>query len=117
MKKWDFLVCVVVLGIGIALFFAMQSDNVGSDVEVYVNGELYSVYSLSENRTVCIETSFGKNTLCIRNGEVFVIESDCKDKLEIDAGKISRCGESLICLPNRLVLTIAGEGEVDSVSY
>ncbi len=117
MKKWDIFICLTVLALGAFLIFFLHDSAVGTEIEIYSDGELYATYSLSEEQIVEISTEFGQNTICIRNGKASVVSSDCKDKLEIKAGEISKCGERLICLPNRLVITVVGEGDVDSVSY
>ncbi|MBQ2968048.1 MAG: NusG domain II-containing protein [Clostridia bacterium] len=117
MKKWDFFVCGLVLFVGIGLLFSLGGKQSGSKIEIYVNGELNSVYSLSKDAVVNIQSEFGENTVKIENGQASVVNTTCKDKLEMDAGAISKCGESLICLPNRLVITVSGEGAVDGVSY
>ena len=117
MKKWDVLICLLVLLFSTTMLFFMYDSRTGTKVDVYSDGELYSTYSLSENQTIEISTEHGKNTISVHDGKVSVISSDCKDKLEVKAGEISKCGERLICLPNRLVITVVGEGDVDVVSY
>ena len=117
MKKLDFLVCAAVVLTGVCLLFFAGGKGQGSQIEIQVDGKLHSVYSLSENTDVQISTAYGENTVRIQNGKASVVHSSCKDKIEINAGEISRCGESLICLPNRLVITVSGEGGVDGVSY
>ena len=47
-----------------------------------------------------------------------VIEADCPDQLDVKQGYISKVGEVIVCLPNRLVIEIKGvdEGDVDYIS-
>lgn len=117
MKKWDIIICLTVLLLATCLLLFLHDSRAGTQIEVYSDGELYATYSLSEERTVVIQGAFGQNTVRIRNGKASVVSSDCKDKLEIKAGEISKCGEQLVCLPNRLVITVVGEGDVAGVSY
>ena len=35
-----------------------------------------------------------------------MVESDCKDQICIHMGHITRAGESIICLPNRLIISL-----------
>ncbi len=86
---------------------------------VEVNGKLYGEYSLQEKsgKTLEITTEFGYNKIEIENGSLWVSASSCPDGLEIKSGKISKSGEMLVCLPNRLVVFIRGEREVDGVAY
>lgn len=117
MKKMDFLICGLVIVAGLCLLIFSSGKNQGSQIEIYVDGNLHGVYALSKDEQIDIQSKYGENTVLIRNGNVSVVQSSCKDKLEINAGEISRRGESLICLPNRLVITVSGEGAVDGVSY
>lgn len=50
-------------------------------------------------------------TIRISGGEVCVWESGCPSQDCVHSGTISRSGESIICLPNRLVIQLTGGGE------
>lgn len=98
--------------VGIFVFLLMLfGKEQGSLVRVSIGGEEVFECSLEESG----EYSFldGKIVLKIEGGEAFVIESDCPDKSCIATRKISRGGESIICLPNRFSATVIGEGGVD----
>ena len=91
----------------------------GKYVEVVKDGIVTERYLLSETVTVILETSYGNNTLQIKDGYASVVEADCPDKLCVKQKRISKSGESLICLPHRLVIQVAGEEEqaaVDAVT-
>lgn len=117
MKKADIVLSFFILLLGISVLWFYRGQAAGTTVEIRVDGTLYGTYSLSEDRTVPIQTVHGKNVVEIRDGFVYVSDSDCKDKLEMRAGKIYQQGEHLICLPNRLVITVSGKGTVERVSY
>ena len=67
-----------------------------------VDGEIEAVYSLGEDKE--IEINGGTNTLVIRNGKADMTEADCPDKLCVKQRAISRNKESIICLPNKVVV-------------
>lgn len=56
------------------------------------------------------------NIITIKNREVYMKSSDCPDQICVKQGKIKKQGESIICLPHKLVIRIASEEypEVDS---
>ena len=66
-----------------------------------------------------IDNELGKNVVEIDNEQVKIIDADCHDKICVKAHAISKPGESLICLPHKLVIRIIGEGkqETDEVSF
>ena len=89
-------------------------------VIIDVDGEIYAKYDLDgekEAKSLEINTKYGYNNVVIENGSVFVTDASCPDALEVKEGGISETGEMLVCLPNRVVIRIAGESEVDFVAY
>lgn len=70
--------------------------------------------------TIPIETELGYNLIEIGDERVRVLEADCPDQIDVEQGWISRKGETLICLPNRLVVELKGlstSDEVDIINY
>ena len=49
--------------------------------------------------------------LTIKSGKAYMSEAGCPDKVCVSQGEISRTGESIICLPNRIVVTIEGNNK------
>ena len=85
---------------------------------VHVTGkELQKYFSPDEDKTIHVQGPLGVTTILIENGEVWIEDSPCREKICIKMGKIRRTGEQLICVPNRVVVELEGErGEVDGVS-
>ena len=80
-------------------------------VTVTIDGKLYGVYALSEDREQDIDTVYGHNHLSIRGGYAQVTEADCPDGICVHQGQISRNGEIIVCLPHRLIVEIlSGDG-------
>lgn len=52
----------------------------------------------------------------VRSGRIRILSSDCPKQICKHAGWISRPGESLICVPSKIVITISGEERYDAVS-
>ena len=48
----------------------------------------------------------GQNHLVIQDGCARIEEADCPDKLCVKQGTVSKSGESLVCLPNRVVVAV-----------
>ena len=114
-KKPDLAVIGILLAAALVLygFFALGRDN-GALVEISLKGEIRGTYELSKDA----EIPFPGNTVIIENGRVHIEDSDCPDHLCEKQGEISKAGESLICLPNRLAVVIRGaDADVDAVAY
>ena len=80
----------------------------GAAVIVEQNGRETARYDLSEDRTVRIEGEGGYNLLVIQGGEVWLSEADCPTQLCVKTGKIRYAGQSIVCLPHKLAVRIAG---------
>ena len=111
--------CLVFLGF-LSIFVVRQISGKGDSVEITVNGSLYGVYPLSVDRTLEVSTEFGNNVVVISENSVQVTESDCPNHDCEGFGKIRTSGQTIICIPNRLVVAIVaadGENELDAVVY
>lgn len=107
-----FIVILVVLVGGVAMFFSLRPQNVGAQVVVTVDGEEYGRYFLSEDTEVPIELDgVTTNLLVIKDGEADMTEADCPDKLCVHQKAISKNQETIVCLPNKVVVEITGSEE------
>ncbi len=103
----------VVTGLLILLFVLLTGQN-GKSVEVSVDGKTVGIYDLNTDRKVEIQGLNGKNYLVIENGEAYMEKAECPDGLCVNMGKISRQGQSVICLPNKVVVKIVGNEAEES---
>lgn len=117
MKKNDWLLIIFVLAVSILAFgfHNLRPRQEQAVVEVRVDGEEFGCWPLSEDMTVEID---GTNQLVIEDGQADMVWADCPDKLCVRQRAISREGESIICLPNKVVVSVVGgeEREVDAVT-
>lgn len=88
-------------------------------VVIYQGRERTASYPLSEDRELEIRLpDGGLNLLVIRDGEAWIVEADCPDRLCVKQGHISGNGQALICLPHRLTITIenGAASDLDAVA-
>lgn len=91
----------------------------GERVEITVAGEHYGTYLLSQDQEIEIrQDGEVTNIVRIRDGSAYMLEADCPDRLCCRQRPINKANESVICLPNRVIVTVQGtdEGEIDSVA-
>lgn len=118
LKKKDLVLIVVIIcvaGLAFLLHSLIGGKGAGS-VTVKVEGEITGVYSLAKDQT--IEINGGSNILEIKNGYVDMIEANCPDLLCVKQKSISKNGENIICLPNKVVVAIdsSENSEIDAVA-
>lgn len=117
MKKADFiLIAAVIVLAGLLLFFLYGLNNAGSYVQIEVDGSIIETLPLDTDITREITTSNGgTNTLVIKDGCAKMTAANCPDGICKNHMKIKRNGESIICLPHKVVVTIVSENEQDEV--
>ncbi len=115
-KKNTYILLLAVCLIAICIFAANKVlAKTGDCAEVSIDGEVVYELPLSENTELLITGSDGgSNKLIISDGVCYITEADCPDKLCIKQGKISHNGESIICLPHKLVITIHNASDTSS---
>lgn len=85
----------------------------GEALEITQGGEYLMTVSLAEDG----EYKIGEgNILVVEGGEAYMKSAECPDKTCISIGRISLVGESIICLPNRVTVTVVGSGGGDLIS-
>ena len=62
---------------------------------------------LSQDQELDVEgPQGGRNHLIIKDGEIWCSQADCPDKLCVKQGKKSLDGDTIVCLPNQMAVTI-----------
>ncbi len=107
-RRMDFILIAVVMFIAlISAVIVYLTHNKGDMAVIKVDGNIVSELSLSDNTTIIIEGyQGGSNTVSIIDGKAYVSEADCPDEICVKTGGISRAGETIVCLPHRVVVEI-----------
>lgn len=80
----------------------------GSVAVIEQDGEEIMRLPLDREQTVRIPSAYGYNVIRITPHGVSVTEADCPDQVCVKQGEIAASGESIICLPHRLVIRLTG---------
>ena len=117
LKKKDFMIILAVICIAgiICLINGIRNTADNGQITVTVDGKVQGTYRLDQDQT--IEINQGTNILEIKDGEANMTEADCPDKLCVHQRAISKYHESIICLPNKVVVEVTegGEREFDAI--
>lgn len=115
--KADIIVISIILVVSIAVLLVINlTQKPGTNAVVEIDGVKAGEYSLSEDGVY--ELNNGTNVLVIENGQAYLNYSECPDHTCEKTGKIRYVGETIVCLPNKLSITITGNSDdaVDLVS-
>ena len=142
-RKADIILFIVLVAVGLAASAALamhQSESAASTVVIRSGGKFYVSYPLNKDTKLVIPAPSGTvydspshhalteddecteytyyNVVTIKDGKVSVTGSSCKNQVCIRRGEISMPGETIVCLPNRLVVSIGDDegGGYDSIT-
>lgn len=115
--KNDIILAVVIVIIATAglLLFSLTKTQ-GDYVSVKIDGMEKYRYSLSENVNIEILTGENNqvNRLVIENGQAYIAEADCPDKICVGHKPVKNVNESIVCLPHKVVVEIVSAASEDA---
>lgn len=118
LKKGDFFIAIILI-IAVLGWFGKDmifADDANKNVNIKIDGQIYTTFKLDSNerKDILIDLADGHEIRVIaEDGQIWVEESTCPDEVCVETGKISKRGESIVCLPNKTVVYIDGANEMD----
>lgn len=117
-RKGDIAVILIIVIVAAAfwLYQSRQTDKL--EAVISVDGKVVEVVDLSKvdgKRTIELDTE-PRIKIAVENGAVYFEEAGCDDKLCINCGKLSKKGDTAVCLPAKTVVTVSG-ANVDVMTY
>ncbi len=111
-KKDLLFIAAILLAAGLAfLFFRPQPSESLSRAEISVDGKTAMELDLSEDQVLTVDgAGGGYNRIQVRDGAVSVLEASCPDKVCVHTGTVRYPGETIVCLPNRMIITVIQGG-------
>ena len=106
----DLIFFLVVIGLIfiISVGIRMIPKKNGVYLVVTIDNQIYGSYSLEKDQQIDIKDSDGviTNSIGISNGKVSMIEANCPDQICVHHKEIEYGNETIICLPNKVILSI-----------
>lgn len=88
----------------------------GSKVEIYVNSKLTFVENLKKEKSeIFVPTELGGIKVEFVDKKVRVISSNSPKKLIVKQGFISKAGETLIGVPDKVIIKVTGDSDLDYI--
>ena len=118
-RKNDVILAALILIIAAAgIFLLNYLKTEGAYAVVKIDGIENGRYSLSQNTEVKIltgENNEFSNTLVIENNKAFIKDANCPDKICEGHNPISYKGETIVCLPHKVVIEIISDETTDDL--
>lgn len=111
------ILVAIALICGLVIHFVAGKS--GSQVVITVDGDEYGTYSLMKNQEIpIIIDGVTTNVVTVENGHADMTDADCPDKLCVHQSAISRTNQTIVCLPNKVVVRVIGgnSGAYDSIA-
>ncbi len=103
MKKWDFIIIFSTIAMSLTIFLCITLiGSTGETITISQNNSIVYEGRLSVNKQVKLST----NTVEIKDGKVKMDYSTCKNQICVKHRHISKKDESIICLPNKVIIEI-----------
>ena len=119
-KKMDIVIIAVLILLSftphLIFFKTSQKGSKNNYAIIKVDGKIHKKIDLSKvkkSEKVNLNLPNGKNTLLIKNNSIQMKSANCNDALCVKQGNISKVGQTIICLPHKLIIEIKGD-ELDS---
>lgn len=113
LRKADILLFFSFLALAalIALLPLMRSSGGEQKVRIISGGEIKGIYPLENDIDVEVRRDGHLNIVSIKDKKVHMEYSDCKNQVCVHTGEITRTVETIVCLPNYLIVEITGSPE------
>ena len=120
LKKYDTIaiICVAVIVIISYITVNLLRNDEADTVVIYVDGKIEKKLDLNKNQEYKVDVDNGYNIVRIKDKKVRIKESDCGNQTCVNMGTISKDGQTLICLPHKVEVTIVSDdkSEVDVIA-
>ena len=116
--KGDVILIVSLIVISLVMFVFSFSGSEKLIAEIYVDGEKTHSIALSEvTESYTVNENYCQ--LLIEKDGVSFVFSDCGDKLCIKRGKLKNQGDTMACVPEKVVVILKADGKekIDGVAY
>lgn len=114
MRKKEIIFITIILLLSTGWLFLQQRQKVAAgQVIVQLEGEIFGTYTLEEQQWITIKDH---NLLEINEGKIRMKEAQCPDQICVKQGWINKEGDSIVCLPNKVIITLKKkEDKLDGV--
>ena len=107
----DIVLVAALLVISLSVFIIVEATRAeGVLVRVSVGDAVSEEYPLNIDGEYALNG--GSNILVVDGGAAYIREADCPRQICVRSGRISRSGQRITCLENRVVVEIVGGEEI-----
>jgi len=114
--KYDLIIILLFLAVSSVLLLPKLFSDKKTTAVIYQNGKMIKAIDLAAVEE-SYEIELDGAIILVEKNAVSFKEADCPDKLCVKCGKLTRAGDTAVCVPTATVITLSGNSEIDVVSY
>lgn len=117
-RRWDIIIVVSLLAVALLGYAGVRiygAVNTADNVKI-TSPEGVVYLPLDKDTSYTVTTDLGYNTIVIENHTVRIDSSDCKNQICVNEGAIDTPGQTIVCLPHKVVVQIVDASGSDSSS-
>lgn len=122
LKVGDYIIAAAVVLVAALLFLQYFGfSRAAGKAVIEIDGKPIASYALNPNddRVETVQTGELHFQIRLKNGKIAITDIDCPDKICVKTGYIGKTGQSIVCLPNKVIIKTYGktdEGDADIVA-
>lgn len=113
--KLDLFLYITVFALIICLIIISSKDGKSDFIIIKTEKGNYR-YNLDKDQIHTFTGPVGETVVEIKDNKVHILSSDCHNKTCVESGYIDHGGQTLVCLPNKIVVKIEGNNDVIAIS-
>ncbi len=127
LKKGDFFIVIILVLASISWFMAdyILPGSMSKQAVIEIDGQVFTTIPLdSNNEPQIIPLTLPDDnekyfTVMTEKGQIWVEEADCPNQVCVNTGKISKPNQSIVCLPNKVIIYIESseKSDVDDIAF
>jgi len=114
-KKVDIIIVSVIILVSVLTWVAYNGifSKKPAKAEIRFGAELVKTVDLVKGTDMRFSIPQDKHVIfhLFEDGSICFEESDCPDKICVKTGRISKVGQTAVCLPNRIIMEIVPAGK------
>lgn len=105
-NDWILIGSILVVILGLLVVTLVLTSKRGTTAVVTLDGTVILEQDLTQDCSIPIQTGMGYNRFQVQDGVASVTEADCRDQICVEHKGISNKGETIVCLPHKLIVEI-----------
>ncbi|KUO53316.1 MAG: hypothetical protein APF76_08685 [Desulfitibacter sp. BRH_c19] len=126
-KKGDLVIIILLIAASISWFMKdiIWPNDTNNQAVIKIDGQIHTTIPLdssNERKEIALtlpDDNDVHSIIVTEKDKIWVEESSCPNKICVNTGEISKPSQSIVCLPNKVVIYIEGseKTDIDDVSF